>query len=417
MSPKTELTETTGPALIVPIVVLACGHMLSNLVRTVPAVSIDLIASDLKINAAAVGSLAGAYHFAFAAGQIPLGVALDRFSVRTVSIALLLATLIGSVFAAFARTPIEFCLAQIILGMATSGMLLCPVTYAARRMSPAKFGLWTGIILSLGNCGMILSASPLAWLVDRFGWRGGFWLAAAMAAAIALAVLAIVRSDEPTGRQEPRHLIDEVWGVFRLGLSRKLRGVMALAFFSLGVVLILRGVWGGPWLMDIKGLSRIEAGQVLLIFTISLIVGPVLVGIFDRRFGHRRALIIMSHILLALTLAVMACGGPNGLVSNVFGLQYLPTGIDTVMLVAIGFFGSAQPLLYAITREVVPGEDTGKALSAVNLSFFLGTAVLQTITGVIVANWNLPSAFLALAVGLLAGVAAFSIFTNASSKR
>jgi predicted MFS family arabinose efflux permease len=415
MTSKLEQQPAAGSgfALIAPIIVLACGHMLSNMTRTLPAMSIDLIAADLQVNAATVGSLAGAYHFAFAAGQIPLGVALDRFSVRTVSFSLLLATVIGALCAAFARTPLEFCLAQIVLGFSTSGMLLCPVTYAARRLPSAKFGLWTGIILSLGNCGMILSASPLAWLVEQAGWRGGFWFAAIMSGCIAVAVFALVPA-HVSDAAKPRGILDEVWGVFRLGLSRPLRGVVILAFFSLACVLILRGVWGGPWLMNIKGQSRIEAGQVLLLFTLSLIAGPLLIGACDRRFGHRRALVIVCHVIVVVALLAMAAGGPGGLLSQAFGAAYLPGRFDAALFVVIGVFSSAQPLLYAITRQAVPGADTGKALSAVNLSFFFGTAVLQAVTGFIVAGWTLSAALAALAVGLLFGVVAFARLTRSS---
>jgi len=406
-----EPQPISGLKLFAPIVVLACGHMLSNLVRTLPAVSLDLIAADLKADAATVGSLAGAYHFAFAASQIPLGVALDRFSVRTVSVALLLATMLGSAFAATTQTPFSFCIAQILLGIATSGMLLCPVTYAARRLPAAKFGLWTGIILSLGNCGMILSASPLAWLVDHYGWRGGFVAAAAMAIMIALAVFIVVQPDHT--ETTPRHLAGEVLGVFRLGFSRQLRGVIVLAFFSVAVTLVLRGVWGGPWLMGIKGLSRFDAGQILLVFTLSMIVGPLLIGLIDRRLGRRRALVIVCHALAGLALVAMACGAPGGVLSTALGVPYLTPATDAALLVAIGFFSSAQPLLYAITRQVVPNEDTGKALSAANLSFFFGTAVLQATTGLVAAQVSLPAALLVLALGLLFGVAVFALLTRA----
>ena len=62
--------------------------------------------------------------------------------------------------------------------------------------------------------------------------------------------------------------------VIRLGLSRPLRGLIAVSLVSLAASLVLRGLWGGPWLMEIKGLSRIEAGNELGLFTLALIVGP-----------------------------------------------------------------------------------------------------------------------------------------------
>ncbi len=112
-------------------------------------------------------------------------------------------------------------------------------------MPAAKFGLWTGIILSLGNCGMILSASPLAWLVDNYGWRGGFWLCAIVSLCIAVAVLAVVQRD-PSGASTSRRITHGGLAVFRLGLSRDLRGVDILAFFSIAMVFLSCAAWAAP---------------------------------------------------------------------------------------------------------------------------------------------------------------------------
>jgi hypothetical protein len=65
-----------------------------------------------------------------------------------------------------------------------------------------------------------------------------------------------------------------------------------------------------------------------------------------------------------------------------------------------------------MTRAVVPAEQTGKALSAVNLSFFLGTAVLQSASGP-VAGWGGIGAALAfLAVAALVCTVAFVMTTR-----
>ena len=60
-------------------------------------------------------------------------------------------------------------MAQLVLGIANSGMLMCPMTLAAKQLPPERFGLWSGGILSLGNTGMLLSASPLAYVVEQLG--------------------------------------------------------------------------------------------------------------------------------------------------------------------------------------------------------------------------------------------------------
>lgn len=400
-----------GVALIAAMVILTCGHVLSNLLRTTPAVAIDVMAADLHSTAQRLAALTAAYHFSFALFQIPIGVALDRYSIRNVSLVLFGATLLGACIAALSQGPASFLLAQIIMGMATSGMLLCPMALAAKRLSPVQFGLWSGLILSLGNGGMLLSSAPLAWVVEHWGWRSGFWLAAAAACVVALLVLLIVPNDKPSASTR-RALLTEMTTVLRLGLSPALRGIVILAFVSLAVQLVLRGLWAGPWLMDIKGLSRIAAGNVLLLFTLALVLAPTLSGVVDRRLGHRRALLLGSQLLAAALFVLMAWGGPGQPLSDMFGVAVMPVSFDIGALVLIGMLVCVQPLIYAMTRQMVPSEHVGKALSAVNLSFFLGTAVMQSATSPIAAAFGLPVVLMAMAGMLTCGTILFFVLTR-----
>src|SRR5258707_15224966 len=139
-----------------------------------------------------MASLTSIYHFAFAASQIPVGAAMDRFGVRPVSLSLLIGTIVGALASGLATGPESFLFGQFLLGVATSGMLMCPMTLAAKQLSPARFGLWSGVILSIGNIGMLLSSSPLAFVVDQWGWRAGFRISAALGGVVALAVFILV---------------------------------------------------------------------------------------------------------------------------------------------------------------------------------------------------------------------------------
>lgn len=134
-------------ALVLALLALASGHMLSTLLRTIPAISLDLMARDFGTSPQALASLTSIYHFSFAASQIPVGAAMDRFGVRPVSLGLLTGTVVGTLVSALATGPASFVLGQLMLGVATSGMLMCPMTLAAKQMSAAKFGLWSGLIL------------------------------------------------------------------------------------------------------------------------------------------------------------------------------------------------------------------------------------------------------------------------------
>ena len=62
----------------------AGAYFLSYLYRTVNAVVGPVIAADLSLTAGDLGLLSAAYFIMFAAIQLPLGIALDRFGPRRV---------------------------------------------------------------------------------------------------------------------------------------------------------------------------------------------------------------------------------------------------------------------------------------------------------------------------------------------
>lgn len=402
-------------ALMAALLILTCGHVLSNMLRTTPALAIDVMAPDLGVTPQTLAALTSAYHFFFAMLQIPIGVALDRYSIRSLSLVLFAGTIVGATIAAFSTGPLSFFVSQATIGMATSGMLMCPITLAAKRLTPAQFGLWSGVILSFGNSGLLLSASPLAYIVEHWGWRAGYWVAVAAAVVVACMVAVIVPASQPGGQQ--RALGVEMASVLRLGLSRAMRGIVILAFVSLAMQLVLRGIWAGPWLMTIKGLSRIEAGNVLLLFTLALVMAPALSGVIDRKFGHRRVLLLSVHLIAATLLLTMALGAPGYPLARLFGIPLVPVAVDSVLLVTFGFLVSMQPLIYGMVRQAVAPENIGKALSAANLAFFLGTAVIQSVTSPVAAYWGLPAVLIVMAVCLTIGASLFFALTRPSVAR
>lgn len=395
-----------------PLLVLALGHMLSNMLRTLPAIAADVISADIAVSPESLASLTGAYHFAFAAGQIPVGVALDRYGVRTVSLTLFSIVTVGAVLAAMVGGATGFLIAQVVLGIGCCGMLLCPMTLAAKLLTPSQFGLWSGLIQGVGNAGMLLSASPMAWLVEQQGWRAGFWASAILAVVVAGLVLLFVPNTTPERSAARATLKAEAREVISIGLSAGLRGVIVLAFTSFAAAIALRGLWGGPWLMEVRHLGRIEAGNALLPLTLALVVGPMFYGVLDRRIGHRRGLLAAGHVIAGAALLAVAASGSSGLLQRTLGISSLPAGFDVAAFLVFGAAIAVQPLLFAMGRAAVSPDKAGKALAAVNLSFFGGAAVIQALTSPVAAAWGLPAVMAFLGLVVLAATAAFVMLTR-----
>jgi predicted MFS family arabinose efflux permease len=404
-------SPSSSRTLAFALIALACGHALSSCLRTLPAIGLDLMATDLATAPQTLASLLAVYHFSFAALQIPVGAALDRFGVRPVALTLFLGTIVGALAAGLATGPVSFVFAQFLLGVSTSGMLMCPMTLAAKQVSPERFGLWSGAILSLGNTGMLLSSSPLAYVTEHYGWRAGFLISAAIGAVIGAAVFSLV-PNQPAEEKDRSSPLSQMAEVLRLGLSRPMRGIIALALVSLASALVLRGVWGGPWLMDVKGLTRIQAANQLGIFTLSLIIAPLCAGIIDRKLGHRRIILAGGHLLAAISVALMALGAPGSVLPHLFHVQVMPPQFDLVMLVTMGFATSTQSLLFGMTTQQMGAEMAGRALAATNLALFLGTALLQSATGVVAAQYGLPAMLMFVAAALAVGAVTFFVYTQ-----
>jgi MFS family permease len=395
---------STGLVLVAPLLALVLGHVLSNALRTTPGIAADVLIADLAVSAEGLAGLTGSFNLAFALCQIPVGVALDRFGVRRVSITLFCTTVVGSIVAALATGPLSFLLGQLLLGAGCSGMLLCPVTYAARRLTAAQFGLWSGLIQAIGNSGMLLSATPLAYLIDAAGWRAGY-AAGTLFGLVALALVILLVRDAPPPGPYPS-LLRDGREVIRLGLSRPLRAGIVIAFASFAAGIGVRGLWGGPWLMEVKGLPRTETGNILILCALAFVVGPVLSGMLDRRFGHRRLVLATGHLAAAACLVLIVLGGPSG------PLGTLPAAWDLVMFVAFALTISVQPLVFAVVRSAVASEQAGKALSAANLSYFTGAAVIQAASGPVVAAAGIGAGLLFLAAMLTIGTLLFLWMTR-----
>ncbi|SDD35255.1 MFS transporter [Belnapia rosea] len=380
--------------LAVPILALALGHVLSNAVRTLPALAADRMQASLGLSPEGLAAVTGTFSLAFALALVPVGVGLDRLGARRTALILLAVAGLGAVLAALAPGAWTMLLAQAVLGAGCAGMLMAPMTYAARAVPPSRFGLWSGIILTFGNTGMLLSGSPLAWLVDWQGWRAGYWAMAGFALLALLAVALVVRQPPPA-RRDRTSLWQDAREVLAIAASPALRPLMVFGAASFATIIGLRGLWGGPWLMEAKGLTRIEAGHILTACALAMTLAPVFCGWVERRLGRPTLMLAGSHLAVAgLILALLAGRG-------------LPPGWDAAIFVLIGLLVSVQPVAFGQARAAVPPERAGRALSALNIAFFAGAAALQPISGLAASRGGVGAALASLAVALIASGTGF----------
>src|SRR5690606_2831685 len=153
-----------------------------------------------------LGLFAGIFHFAFGALQLAMGVGIDLHGVRRTVLAAFPLTIAGAALSALAPDFTLLLVGQVLIGIGCAPAFLVCTVFIARRFPAARFAAVNGIVLGLGGVGMLLTGTPLAWLIEASSWRGGF---VALGVLSALAWLA--RSEERRVGEEGRYRRGGLW--------------------------------------------------------------------------------------------------------------------------------------------------------------------------------------------------------------
>jgi predicted MFS family arabinose efflux permease len=351
---------------------LSLAFALSNALRTLPAITAQGIEADLHVSAEQIGYFAGIYHLAFGLMQLPFGVALDRLSIRLVVALPLTVAALGAALCAIATRFDVLLAAQFLIGAGCAPALMATFVFIGRTYPPTRFAPLSGIVFAIGGLGMIVTGTPLAFLVERWSWRAGFVVLGAATALCALACWLLIG----TGGQRHKHanetLSEALRGVLRVLRFRQTAGLLAIGLVTYPTVITLRGLWIAPLFARRHGLDLIAIGNVILAMSLAMIVAPTIYGFVDPGRRIRPRLIVAAAFASAVCPALLALGGS--------------TSFDVAWAVAFGAVCSFQVLQYSQVRDTYPDELSGRALSTLNMAAFLGVALMQGVAGLI-AEW------------------------------
>jgi predicted MFS family arabinose efflux permease len=364
---------------LIIVATLATAYMASHFFRASNVtIGLDLM-HDLSIGPEALGALTGAFFFGFAAMQIPCGFFFDRFGPRrTVVGMLMLATVGGIIFTTAPSWPVLLT-GRVLLGAGFGVMLIGSMVVITRWFPPDRFSTLTAIVLSVGLLGNLIATTPLAWASEISGWRAVFGAAVLFTAIAAIAIWIVVR-DAPPGhpflerkQEAPGEMLQGLLEVLR---NPRLPPILALNFFNYACTFTVQGLWGGPYLREVHGLSPIAAGNVLLAAVVAYQLGMLCFGPLDRLFDTRKWIAIAGTLAVVGMLAALAIPSAPPV--------WLPVGA----IVAMGFFSASATMVMTHGRGIFPDRLIGRGIATMNTSVMLGVACMQTLSGMIVGAFE-----------------------------
>jgi len=386
----------------VMLLTLTIAFALSQAFRTITAIMAEPLAAEFHLSAQALGLFAGAFHFAFGALQLFMGIGIDLHGVRRTVLAAFPLAVAGSVLSALATRFDVLVLGQVLIGVGCAPAFLVCTVFIARHFAPERFAAVSGAILGIGGIGMLATGTPLAWLIHASSWRMGFWVLALCALGSWLAIALLVREPVPVHHAAaPREsLMDAVRKFGALFLMPHTLGIVALALVTYASFVALRGLWLGPVLIQRHGFSLVASGNVAIAMSVVSLVGPPLFGRFDPGPARRR------RWLVGFTFAVAALFGLLA-----FDMQ---PGADVALIVLVGLLSGYMVLQYPDVKGAYPPAVTGRAMALFTMAMFLGVALMQWFTGMVASAAQahgiepFMAVFASIAALLVAGALAFA---------
>jgi MFS family permease len=376
---------------------LILAYVLSQFYRACLAVLAPVLATDLGATAGDLANASGLWFLTFAAMQIPVGWALDRFGPRRLASTLLaLGGGGGAALFAVASTPGAVLWAMALIGVGCAPVLMSSYYLFARTLKPARFGTMASLVLGIGTLGNVASATPLAMAVEALGWRGALWGLAAITLATAAALALVVR-DPPRLRSADT---GSVLGLLALPALWPIFLMMAVCYMP---VAALRGFWLGPYYADVFGAGAVEIGNAALVMGLAMVAGTFAFGPLERHFRTRKWLILIANLTVAFAILGLWAFGTEG-------------GWTTLALfTVVGLFGTSFPMVIAHGRAFVPDHLVGRGVTLLNLFGIASVGIAQVLTGYLHgATAPVPpeapyqAIFLAIALVTLAGCAVYA---------
>ncbi|WP_273733093.1 Cmx/CmrA family chloramphenicol efflux MFS transporter [Mycolicibacterium septicum] len=311
------------------------------------------LAADLSVSIPQAGLLITGFALGMLVGAPVLAIATLRLPRRRTMLTFLAVFVVAHIVGALTDDYAVLFVTRFVAAFVYAGFWAVGGATAMALVTPERRGRAMSIVAGGLTVATVIGLPAGTWIGQHLGWRGTFWVIAAMSTVAAFAILTGVPDLKP---RTPPHLATEIRGLAtpRLWLSYAMTAVSTTAL--LGTFSYLAAM-----LIDTTGLDPRWVPLVLLAYGAGSIIGIALGG----------------HIADRFPVGVLAAGFTGLLVVSCFialtAAHVVPVVIGVFLLGLAGF--GTNPALNSRVVGIAPASPTlsmAGSVSAFNLGISLG---------------------------------------------
>lgn len=351
---------------------LAAAFYFSDyMARVAPNVMHVYLQRSFNINEAGFGILMASFYIPYVIMQIPVGLIVDRFSIRWLLTIMSLITALGCCIFGLADELLTASLGRMLIGFSASFAFVCALRLATSWFPPSMLGLLAGLTQALGMLGAAAGAVPVSFLVGFIGWRHSMLVVAFLFIALATLLYQYVQ-DKPGAKAQRKKFNQHmtILDSLKIILSNRQTWLNALyAGFLFAPTAVIGESLGAAYLQFGRNLNMHAAAFAISLIFIGWGVGGPLSGWLSDKIGRRKPIMLVS-------------AGMGLLLSSLF--VFYPTLSQTsayIIFFTFGLTNTGVAIAYAVATEQHNRNVAGTVIGFTNMASILIGASLQPLVG------------------------------------
>ena len=333
-------------------------------------ISAELL-KTFSLQATGLGLFSAFYFYGNLIFLLPAGVLYDKCSPRKLLISMMLLSIISTMV--FSLSPYLWLsvLCRAIAGVCNAFSFVGCLRVVSDWFQAKQSALVIGVMVTLGLLGGMVAQTPLAELMQAFGWRHALLFCCFIALILWLVVLRNVKDSAKSTVVTNKR---SSWSAY-FNPQNYLCG-MFTAFLNVPVS-VLGALWNNLYLTQVVGFSLIQASMITSMLFLGVMIGSPLIGWLSDGTRKRKPFMVLGVIVSAVMIGL------------IIHLNQAPISMYFLCYFILGFVCSAQTLGYPLLAANNTPITMSRAYSIMALVIIVTGSVVQPLVGYLLnSHWS-----------------------------